>query len=249
MSRLNGKVAIVTGAAQGIGRGIAQELAREGAKVALWDIGGEAAEAAAAALRGQGLQATGYAVDVSDSRAVDASVQRVEQELGPLDILVNNAGITRPAMILKMTDEQWDDVIRVNLTGYFYTTRAAARSMKERSGGSLIHVSSLAAQRGSIGQINYAAAKAGVLGIGRAAARELARYKVRSNCITPGLIETDMTAKVLSDEKLRAQYVGEIPLSRVGTPDDIAKTACFLASDDSSFITGQTFAVNGGAYI
>ncbi|HYF20361.1 MAG TPA: 3-oxoacyl-ACP reductase FabG [Ramlibacter sp.] len=248
MNRLQDKVALVTGAAQGIGLGIAEELGRNGAKVALWDISADAVQAAAARLREAGLNATGYAVDVSKSQAVDEGLAQLERELGPIDVLVNNAGITRPAMILKMTDEQWADVLQVNLTGFFYTTRAAARSMKDR-GGSLVYISSLAAQRGSIGQINYAAAKAGVLGVMRAAARELARYKIRSNAITPGLIETDMTAKVLSDEKLRTQYVGEIPLSRVGLPQDIAQTACFLASDESSFITGQVIPVNGGAYI
>ena len=248
MNRLQDKVALVTGAAQGIGLGIAEELGRNGAKVALWDISADAVQAAAARLREAGLNATGYAVDVSKSQAVDEGLAQLERELGPIDVLVNNAGITRPAMILKMTDEQWADVLQVNLTGFFFTTRAAARSMKDR-GGSLVYISSLAAQRGSIGQINYAAAKAGVLGVMRAAARELARYQIRSNAITPGLIETDMTAKVLSDEKLRTQYVGEIPLSRVGLPQDIAQTACLLASDESSFITGQVIPVNGGAYI
>jgi 3-oxoacyl-[acyl-carrier protein] reductase len=249
MTVLLDKVAIVTGAAQGIGLGIAEEMAAEGARVALWDITEQAVHAAVERLRAKGLKVTGYCVDVTQSAAVDRGVARVEQEIGRLDVLVNNAGISRPAMILKMTDEQWDDVLRVNLTGFFYTTRAAARTMKERNTGSMIHISSLAAQRGSIGQINYAAAKAGVLGLARAAARELARYKIRSNSIAPGLIETDMTTKLLSDEKLREQYVGEIPLARVGLPRDIARSTVFLASDASSFITGQTIAVNGGAYI
>ncbi|QHE83695.1 3-oxoacyl-ACP reductase FabG [Hydrogenophaga sp. BPS33] len=248
MSKLNNKVAIVTGAAQGIGRGIALELARQGAKVALWDINADAVAAAAAALREEKLNATGYAVDVGQSAAVDEAFARIEQELGPVDVLVNNAGISRAAMIPKMTDEQWDDVIQINLTGFFYTTRAASRSMKER-GGAMVNISSLAGQRGSIGQINYAAAKAGVIGLTKAAAKELARYKIRANCICPGLIETDMTGKVLSDEKLRAQYVGEIPLARVGLPLDIAQTVSFLASDESSFITGQVMGINGGAYI
>ena len=248
MSKLNNKVAIVTGAAQGIGRGIALELARQGAKVALWDINADAVAAVAAALREEKLNATGYAVDVGQSAAVDEAFARIEQELGPVDVLVNNAGISRAAMIPKMTDEQWDDVIQINLTGFFYTTRAASRSMKER-GGAMVNISSLAGQRGSIGQINYAAAKAGVIGLTKAAAKELARYKIRANCICPGLIETDMTGKVLSDEKLRAQYVGEIPLARVGLPLDIAQTVSFLASDESSFITGQVMGINGGAYI
>jgi 3-oxoacyl-[acyl-carrier protein] reductase len=249
MITLKDKVAIVTGAAQGIGKGIALELARNGANVALWDVSRDAVEAAAAELRGQGLRATGYVVDVSSSRAVDGGFSQVSEVLGPVDVLVNNAGISRAAMIPKMTDEQWDDVIRVNLTGYFYTTRAAARSMKERNTGAMVNISSLAGQRGSIGQINYAAAKAGVIGLTKAAAKELARYGIRANCICPGLIETDMTSKVLSDEKLRAQYVGEIPLGRVGLPQDIAQTACFLASDAASFISGQVVAVNGAAYL
>jgi NAD(P)-dependent dehydrogenase (short-subunit alcohol dehydrogenase family) len=249
MITLKDQVAIVTGAAQGIGKVIALELASDGAKVALWDVSSEAVEAAAAQMRDRGLHAKAYVVDVTSSSAVDAGVAQVCEELGALDVLVNNAGISRAAMIPKMTDEQWDDVIRVNLTGFFYTTRAAARVMKERNSGAMVNISSLAGQRGSIGQINYAAAKAGVIGLTKAAAKELARYGIRANCICPGLIETDMTGKVLSDEKLRAQYVGEIPLGRVGQPLDIAQTVVFLASDASSFISGQVIAVNGAAYI
>lgn len=249
MINLKDHVAIVTGAAQGIGKGIALELASDGAKVALWDVSREAVEAAAAQMRDRGLHAKAYVVDVASSSAVDAGVAQVCEELGALDVLVNNAGISRAAMIPKMTDEQWDDVIRVNLTGFFYTTRAAARVMKERNSGAMVNISSLAGQRGSIGQINYAAAKAGVIGLTKAAAKELARYGIRANCICPGLIETDMTGKVLSDEKLRAQYVGEIPLGRVGQPQDIAQTVRFLASGASSFISGQVIAVNGAAYV
>jgi 3-oxoacyl-[acyl-carrier protein] reductase len=173
----------------------------------------------------------------------------VEADIGKLDILVNNAGITRPAMIVKMTDQQWDDVIRVNLTAYFYTTRAALRSMKERKTGVTINISSLAAQRGSIGQINYASAKAGIIGLTKATAKEMARYGIRSNAICPGVIETEMTTKLLNDPKLRDTYLAEIPLARTGYPLDIARAASFLASDESSFITGQVFGVYGGAYV
>lgn len=249
MGRLDGRVAIVTGAARGIGKGIASELAAQGAKVVLWDISEESVQGAAADLKVGGSTVMAIAADVSNAAEVDDVFAKVEAELGPVDVLVNNAGITRTAMLLKMTDQQWDDVLRVNLTAIFYTTRAAARRMKERGRGAVVNVSSTAGQKGTIGQVNYAAAKAGVIGLTKATALELARYNIRCNCVAPGVVETEMTTKVLTDEKLRPQYLAGIPLGRVGKPYDIAATIAFLASDEASFITGQILGVNGGGYM
>ncbi|MGE4238989.1 glucose 1-dehydrogenase [Ramlibacter sp.] len=247
MGKLDGKLCIVTGAAQGIGKGIATEMAKQGGKIVLWDMKEDAVMKAAAELKETGATVWPIAGDVSDPKFVEDTFQKIESEYGPIDVLVNNAGITRTAMLLKMTDEQWHDVIRVNLTALFYTTRAAARLMKERKSGSIVNVSSGAGQKGTIGQVNYASAKAGVIGMTKATALEMARYNVRCNCVAPGVIETEMTTKILTDPKLAPQYLASIPLGRVGKPYDIGAAIAFLASDESNFMTGQVLGVNGGA--
>ena len=247
--KLANRIAVVTGAAQGIGLAIATELARDGARVALWDRDAATLEIAVAAMLKDGLNAVAQIGDVGDSAVVDTLFAQTEKQLGPVDILVNNAGITRPAMLHKMTDQEWDDVIRVNQSSYFYTTRAAARSMKARNTGVMVNISSMGGARGALGQINYVAAKAAVIGITKAAAKELARYGIRANAIAPGTTQTRMTNKVLTDERFRATYLAEIPMGRPGQPEEIARTARFLASDDASFITGQVIHVNGGTYI
>jgi 3-oxoacyl-[acyl-carrier protein] reductase/2-hydroxycyclohexanecarboxyl-CoA dehydrogenase len=200
-------------------------------------------------LRGAGIDAAAGVCDVGSSAEVDARFAETESALGPVDVLVNNAGINRFAMLHNMSDADWDEVIRVNLTAYFYTCRAAARSMRPRKAGSIVNISSMAAQRGSIGQINYASAKAGIIGLTKSVARELARHGVRANAIAPGTVETAMTARILTDDKLSGPLLAEIPLGRVGQPGEIARVACFLASDDASFMTGQVLGVNGGTYL
>ena len=246
---LAGRVAVVTGAARGIGLAIADAMSAEGAAVALIDVDGEVSEQAAADLRAAGRIARSYVVDLSSSGQVDALIDQVESEMGPIEVLVNNAAITRPAMLHKMTDEEWAQVLAVNLTAIFYTTRAAARVMIPRKRGAIVNISALSALRGALGQINYVSAKAGILGLTKAAARELARHQVRVNAVTPGVARTRMSEKLLTDERFRDQYVSEIPLGRVAEPEDIARVVVFLASDQSSYMTGQVVNVSGGTYM
>ena len=246
---LNGKVAVVTGAGQGIGRASAMSLASAGATVALVDLDGSINDESAASIRDAGYAGRAYLADVGSSGAVDALMDRIAEELGPPDVLVNNAGITRPAMLHKMTDAQWDEVIRVNLTAAFYTTRAVARLMIPLKRGAIVNVSALSGLRGALGQINYVATKAGILGLTKAAAKELARHGIRVNAVTPGVVETRMSAKLLTDDRFRDQYVSEIPLGRVAQPDDIASVIRFLASDEFAYMTGQVLNVSGGSYM
>jgi 3-oxoacyl-[acyl-carrier protein] reductase len=240
---------VVTGAAQGIGKAVALALAEVGAKVALWDVDEAANDATAEELRGLGWAARSYLCDVGGSSEVAAVVAQVEKDIGPIEILVNNAAVTRPAMLHKMTDAEWDTVIRVNLSSTFYTTRAVAPTMIERRKGAIVNITALGALRGALGQANYVAAKAGILGLTKAAARELARYNVRVNAVAPGVVETRMSQKLLTDERFRNSYIAEIPLGRVGQPMDIAQVVRFLLSDESAYITGQVISVSGGSYM
>ena len=244
---LTGQVALVTGAGRGIGAAIARGLAAEGATVYAGDIDGDAAKDSVRLIAETGGDAYPLMLDVTSESSVQAGVAAITAEQGGVDILVNNAGVTRPAMLHKMTDEQWQAVIDVNLTGLFRTIRAVSASMRQR-GGAIVNVSSLAGRRGSIGQINYAAAKAGVIGLTMAAALELARYGVRVNAVAPGVVETDMTRTILTDERFREKYLQEIPLQRIGQPDDIADAVVYLVSPRAAFITGQVLSVDGGTY-
>ncbi|MCA0253224.1 MAG: 3-oxoacyl-ACP reductase FabG [Actinobacteria bacterium] len=237
---LENRVALVTGAARGIGQGIAHLLAQRGARVVVADVNAEAAAASAAEA---GNDSYGIALDVSDRAAVDQAVAEIVERCGRIDILVNNAGINRDAMLWKMTDEQWDAVLAVDLSGVFYTCRAVGTHMRGNQYGRIVNVAS-ASWMGNIGQTNYAAAKAGVVGLTRSIAKELARSQVTANAVCPGFIETDMTRGM--PEHLFTAQLEKIPLQRAGQPADVARVVAFLASDDSSYVTGEVINIGGG---
>jgi len=238
---LSGKVALVTGSTRGIGRAIAETLAGAGARVAVVGRDLERAQAAAAEI---GHEAKGFACDVGDTAQVTALVSDVEAAFGTLDILVNNAGLTKDNVIMRLKDEDWDTVIDANLRGAFASIRAAARGMMKRRSGRIINISSVVGVIGNRGQSNYAASKAGLIGLTKSVAKELASRNILCNAVAPGFIATDMTA-ALSDEQ-RTALEGQIPLERLGSPADIASAVAFLASDHASYITGQVLVVDGG---
>jgi 3-oxoacyl-[acyl-carrier protein] reductase len=245
MPEFENKVAVVTGGARGIGRAIAARLARDGASLALCDVLADEVEATAAALAGEfGVRAKGYVVDVSDGTAVSDFVAAVNEEFGSIDILVNNAGIARDKPLFRMKDEDFDLVMRVNLYGAFHFCRAAGRIMAKQRAGKIINISSVIGVMGNPTQANYAASKAGIIGLTKTVAKELAGRGVNCNAIAPGFIMTEMT-DILSDE-LKQEYMKLIPAGRYGTPEDVAKIVAFLASEESSYITGHLLYVDGG---
>lgn len=241
--RLEGKVAIVTGAGRGLGKGIALKLAKEGAKVVVSDVMEENARQAVKEIQDAGGDALAMVGNVADISDVNRLYEETLAAFHKLDIVVNNAGINRDAMLHKMTIEQWDQVIAVNLTGVFYMTQAAAKIMREQESGSIINISS-ASWLGNIGQANYAASKAGVVGLTKTASRELAKKGVTCNAICPGFIETDMTRGV--PEKVWDIMISKIPMGRAGKPEDVANMIAFLASDEARYITGEVINVGGG---
>lgn len=247
MKLLEGKVAVVTGAARGIGKAIALQFAKEGADVAFTDLAidenGKATEAEIAAL---GVKAKGYASNAADFEQTHKVIEEIVKDFGRIDILVNNAGITKDGLMLRMKDEDFDRVLGVNLRGAFLCLREAAKIMSKQRHGRIVNISSVVGQMGNAGQINYSAAKAGLIGMTKSAARELAPRSITVNAVAPGFIETDMTA-ALSDES-RDAYAKAIPLGRLGSAQDVADAVAFLASDKASYITGQILAVNGGLY-
>lgn len=243
--RLAGKVALVTGASGGIGQACAQAFAREGADVAL--VAGRnlaLAEEAARKVEDMGRQAMVLACDVSSPEAVEQVCDRVWERFSRVDVLVNNAGIRRDNFLIRMTDEEWDDVLRVNLRGVFNFTRAVGRRMFRQRSGRIINISSVAGVMGNAGQANYSAAKAGVIGLTKAAARELAMRGVTVNAVAPGLIDAGMTTSLKEDVK--AKLLAGVPLGRLGTADEVAAACVFLASDEAGYITGQVLCVDGG---
>lgn len=245
MGQLEGKVAVVTGGSRGIGRAIALALAGEGAAVAVnYRERADAAADVVAAIEGAGGKALAVQADVRDADAVKALMKTAKAELGGVGILVNNAGVLRDNYLAFMSEAQWDEVVDTSLKGAFLCTKAASRMMMSARSGRIINISSDAALTGDMQRANYCAAKAGLLGLTRAAARELAPYGVTVNAIAPGIIETDMTADMADDK--RETLLGLIPLGAFGQPEDVAAMALFLASDAARYVTGQVFPVDGG---
>ncbi len=245
MKLLEGKTALVTGASRGIGRAIALRFAEEGANVAFTFLSSvEKGQALEAELTAKGVKAKGYRSDASDYKAAEELINAVIKDLGGLDVLVNNAGITKDVLLMRMSVEQWDTVITVNLKSVFNLTKAATRQLMKQKSGSIINLTSVVGLRGNAGQANYAASKAGIIGFTKSVALELGSRNIRSNAIAPGFIETEMTGEL--DAKVVEEWKQGIPLKRAGSADDVAQCAVFLASDRSTYITGQVLQVDGG---
>lgn len=242
-----GKIALVTGSGSGIGREIALLLAKNGANIVVNDVSEANAEATAKDIREMGREALAAFANVADAKAVNEMFSQLKSQFGKVDILVNNAGITRDNFLLKMSEEEWDQVIDVNLKGVFNCCKSAAAMMVESNYGKIVNISSASGQMGNIGQVNYAASKGGVISITKTLAKELARNNINVNAVSPGFIDTPMTGEV--PDKVKDFLVKQIPLGRPGTPSDIANAVAFLASDLSSYITGQIIACNGGIYV
>ncbi|WP_112180813.1 MULTISPECIES: 3-oxoacyl-[acyl-carrier-protein] reductase [Paraliobacillus] len=242
---LKGKVALITGASRGIGRSVALELASQGVKVAVNFAGNETkAQQVVDEIEALGIEAIKIQADVTVEAEVKDMIKQVIEIFGSLDILVNNAGITRDNLIMRMKEEEFDEVIQTNLKGVFLTTKAVTRQMMKQRAGRIINVASVVGISGNAGQANYVAAKAGVIGMTKTAAKELATRNILVNAVAPGFIETDMTAKLSIEQ--RDAMTELIPLTRLGSGEDVAKVVRFLASDDASYITGQTIQVDGG---
>ncbi len=247
MGMLDGKVALITGAARGIGKAIALKFAQEGADVAFTDLViNEAAEETISEIAAYGHKVKGYASNAANFDETHAVVEEILKEFGHIDILVNNAGITKDGLVLRMSEAQWDAVIAVNLKSAFNFIHAVIPSMARQKGGSIINMASIAGQMGNPGQINYASSKAGLIAMAKTVAKEMGSRGIRANAIAPGFIVSEMTNAL--PEAVREEYIKSIPLKRGGTVDEIANTALYLASDLSSYVTGQVIAVNGGLY-
>ncbi len=244
MGLLSGKTALITGASKGIGRAIAIRYAQEGANVAFTFLSSvEKGQALEAELSAFGIKAKGYRSDASDFKAAEELVNNVVAEFGGLDILVNNAGITRDNLLMRMTEEAWDEVIGINLKSCFNTVKAVTRTMMKAKSGSIINITSVVGIKGNAGQANYAASKAGIIGFTKSIALELGSRNIRSNAVAPGFIETEMTAVL--DEKTVQGWRDGIPMKRGGQPEEVANACVFLGSDLSSYISGQVIQVDG----
>lgn len=245
MKLLEGKTALITGASKGIGKAIAVEFANQGANIAFTYLSSvEKGEALEKELQAAGIKAKGYRSDASDFESAEKLITAVVEDFGALDILVNNAGITRDNLLMRMSEELWDEVINVNLKSVFNTVKAATRTFMKQKSGSIINMTSVVGIKGNAGQANYAASKAGIIGLTKSVALELGSRNIRCNAIAPGFIETEMTDQL--DEKTVQGWREAIPLRRGGQPSDVAGCAVFLASDSSSYITGQVLQVDGG---
>ncbi|KKD59585.1 3-ketoacyl-ACP reductase [Grimontia sp. AD028] len=241
---LNGKIALVTGASRGIGCAIAELLVERGATV----VGTATSESGASAISEYlGENGKGYALNVTSAESIEAVLKAIKEEFGDIDILVNNAGITRDNLLMRMKDDEWQDIMDTNLTSIFRMSKAVLRAMMKKRKGRIINVGSVVGTMGNAGQANYAAAKAGVVGFTKSMAREVASRGITVNTVAPGFIETDMT-KALNDDQ-RAATLAQVPAGRLGDPREIAATVAFLASDDAAYITGETLHVNGGMYM
>lgn len=245
--RLKDKIALVTGSSRGVGRAVALGFAKEGAKVVVNYTSNEtAAKEVVDEIQSLGSEAIAVKADVAQKTEAEGLVGAAVETFGKIDILVNNAGFTRPALMIKMTEDQWDQVVDIHLKGAFLCSQAAGLRMKEQNSGKIINVMSVAGLVGTVGQINYSAAKGGILSMTKSIARELARYNVCCNVISLGIVATDMTEKIRTDEKLKEIYMNRILLKRFAEPDDISPAFAFLASDESNYITGQLLCVDGG---
>jgi 3-oxoacyl-[acyl-carrier protein] reductase len=245
--KLKDKIALVTGSSRGVGRAVALGLAKQGANMVVNYTSNEnAANEVVEIIQSMGGKAIAVKADVAQKAEVENLVNSAIDTFGRLDILVNNAGFTRPAMMIKMTEDQWDQVVDIHLKGAFLCSQAAGLHMKEQKSGKIINVTSVAGIVGTVGQINYSAAKGGIISMTKSIARELARYNVCANVISLGIVATDMTEKIRSDEKLKEIYMNRILLKRFAEADDIAPAFAFLASDESNYITGQLICVDGG---
>lgn len=247
MSGLEGKVALVTGASRGIGRAIGLALARAGAITVGTATTEAGATSFASALASANAKGTGLVMNVNDREQMEAGLERVQKEFGEIAILVNNAGITRDNLLLRMKDDEWDDIMSTNLSSVYRLSKAVVRGMMKARYGRIINITSVIGATGNAGQTNYAAAKAGVGGFSRALAREVGSRNITVNCVAPGFIDTDMTRALTDDQ--RKGLLGQIPLGRLGAVDDVAEAVVFLASPGASYITGSTLHVNGGMYM
>ncbi|MDP6879690.1 MAG: 3-oxoacyl-ACP reductase FabG [Alteromonas macleodii] len=245
MSQLDGKIALVTGASRGIGKAIATQLAQQGATV----IGTATSENGAQAISDylSEFGGKGFALNVTDKESVDTTIKAINEAHGGIDILVNNAGITRDNLLMRMKDDEWQDIIDTNLTSIFTLSKAVLRGMMKKRFGRIVNIGSVVGSAGNAGQANYAAAKAGVIGFSKSMAREVASRGITINVVAPGFIDTDMT-KALTDDQKEAIFK-DIPANRLGAPDEIAATVAFLVSDGAAYITGETIHVNGGMYM
>lgn len=245
MKLLEGKVAIITGATRGIGKGVAEIFAKNGADIAFTYVSSdEKAKVFEQELNSYGIKAKGYKSNAADFAAAEKFIGDVVEEFGRIDAIVNNAGITRDGLLMRMSEENWDDVMNVNLKSVFNITKAALKTLLKQRSGSIINMSSVVGIEGNAGQSNYAASKAGAIGFTKSIAQEIGSRNIRCNAICPGFIETEMTAEL--DETVKEKWINDIPLKRGGTPEDVANAALFLASDLSVYVTGQTLNVCGG---